>query len=299
MLPLDLLVAAGSRVGRTFSTVPYVGTGVIHGLATEVPSQFGGAMAIVSPAPPQALSEIALYDTVRGAALRGRFTANEDGVSAIAFSNKDRILTGSQYNTSGQNWVLWNFERKAKFFDVVPFSGTLAGASVLHALGESPAAIVTLQRTGARDSLAVNCAWVPGDNRFISAGGILRASVPFSSVGATSVFAAGDPIFSSGRTFLALFFGTGSGRIVVGSFTPSASPHNETLPFSPTLAMVWRLPTLNGSASEFGLADMVAGSPGTVFPFISSPLPAFSVSGTTLTVNPATVGHLYRYLLIR
>lgn len=246
-----------------------------------------------------------MYDTVRGASARGRFSG-EDAAAAFAFSGKNRIFTGTLYNVSSTPYVLWNFARLAGFFDIVTWNG--GAASVAHALGEAPIAILTFRRTGTGGFTRPNNLYIPGDTGQIDASGasseepsVLRAFTGVDGSAMVPDNTAPNPVFPSGITCCSYLFGGGVGRVVVGEYTgDGSSTQDVTLAWPAGWVLVWRKPTSAFSNHCVGVYDPLVGQS---MPFMgqAAQVPVFTVAGTTLAAGARANenGVVYRYLAVR
>lgn len=231
------LLATARGAGRVFTSVPYVGTGAVRTLATDVDAT-NGAAAILRELGNNKTP--ALYDTVRGATQRIQPATNEDVLSTLSFTGSTRVFTGTPYNTTSLNYALWNFRRRAGFFDAITFSGG-AGATA-HALAESPKLILVFRRTGSSGPKML--VWLPTDSYsvrdqiFTNNGG----TPPFT-VSSTTVTPA-SAVFPSGNTYVAYLFGTSSNNAVVSGYNGTvpggtAGSHTEPIGFTPSWGLLW------------------------------------------------------------
>jgi hypothetical protein len=159
-----LLQAAAGNAGESlyvedvFSTYLYTGTGSALDITNNIDlSGEGGAVWIKNRTN---VSNHALFDTERGAekllfpddtAAEQDRTADNDSLGAF---NADgfslQASTGNRTNESGSNFASWTFREAEKFFDVVTYTGNgVAGRTVAHNLGSTPAVIIVKSTDGA------------------------------------------------------------------------------------------------------------------------------------------------------
>lgn len=302
------LLALSRSADRAFSSIPYVGTGAVRVLGTGVDLTHGGLTILRQQGNNNAP---AFYDTVRGATERGLLYQNADTVAALAFSGRDRIFLGSNYNVGSTDYVAWNFRKKAKFLDIVTFTG--GGGAVSHALGETPKLIIVLRRTGSvGNTRALH--WIPGESEYMYMSA-LASGTPFTSVSSSSLTPAS--MFTTGETYVAYLFGTGSGELAVGEYTGAVNAgvvttQPVTLPFTPSWGMIWGGydPTVPNAADAQVYDRLLAGPSGNHMEGLGQVLFAgtlpVTVAGTTLTASSVSgtktaclTGSTYRYLLVR
>lgn len=289
----------GPEAGRPFSSKPRDGDGGASQVAVAVDASVNGAMAWIRDL--ASSDKVAVFDTVRGASARVRQASLESIVSAFSFSAKNRIFTGSTYNAIGSRYAFWNFARLARFCDIVPFTG--AGGSVAHALGETPKFIIVMQRTGATAGTPTCSYWCPGDASFLSPNDQLESApshaapfAPCTSSAMTPDNTAPNPVFATGKTFVAFLFGSGLNISEAVHYTgdgTGARVITTTVPGS------WVLLYGLESGKEPFIYDQAVGTAlgmeGTVG------LSGFSIAGTSLSVPSSrnTLGVEYRALVIR
>jgi hypothetical protein len=157
--------------------------------------------------------------------------------SASGFSVDTGNTTGSEVNTSSQNFVSWSFKKQAKFFDIVTYTGTGANRTISHNLGSTPGCIIVKRTdttsnwqvyhsglTSAAYSVQLNL-----NNAQASAPTIWNSTAPTSSV--FSVGTSTD-VNASGGTYVAYLFASNAGSfgsdgsqnvITCGSFATNGS----------------------------------------------------------------------------
>jgi hypothetical protein len=217
--------------------VPTLGTSVYNAIARAGT----GAVATVTGVgfPPDLLISKIRTSTV-GAnwsdRLRGS-TANlissSDGAEAIS-ANRVTALgqdgfslgTASEVNTSGFDYINWNFRRAPSFMDVVCYTGNQTTRTVNHNLAVAPELIITKNRSSAGFTAWLTCVPSIGMNNILSlntSGAIDTGwSSPFTSTPPTSsVFglSSGQQRNETGVTYVAYLFATCAGVSKVGSYT--------------------------------------------------------------------------------
>ena len=178
------------------------------------------------------------FDRLRGATNR-LFTAltlaeASEPTSLTSFAVQTGFTLGTDVgfgavNTSGDNYINWNFRRAPGFFDIACYSGNgTAGTAINHNLGVVPELVIVKKRS---DTSPWNTLYQPSmrvlmlnaSNEFKAASltkfyfGNDSANV--SPTASTFTVASDAEVNQSGATFVAYLFATVAGVSKVGSYT--------------------------------------------------------------------------------
>ena len=225
-----------------------------------------------------------LFDTAQGATklLHSNTTdaTSTDSVSLTSFNASGFSLgsgntTGSQVNTSADNFVSWSFKKQAKFFDVVTYTGTGANRTISHNLGSTPGCII-VKRTDTTSN------WQVYHSGLTSAAYSIQlnltnaqASTPTvwnSTAPTSSVFSVGTStdVNASGGTYVAYLYASNAGGfgsdgtqnvITCGSFTTDGSGSATiNLGYEPQWVLV---KSTNNSPNNWVILDNMRGWPNT------------------------------------
>jgi hypothetical protein len=149
--------AQGVFIEDVFSTYTYNGTGSAQTITNNIDLSTKGGLVWMKSS--SAIADHALYDTARGATfdLTSTTTAapTTQATGLTAFNtNGFSIGALAKVNINGGNFVSWTFEKQAKFFDIVTYTGTGANRTIAHNLGSVPGWIV-VKRTDSTGNWAV------------------------------------------------------------------------------------------------------------------------------------------------
>jgi hypothetical protein len=172
-----LTAAAGNAGGDNlyvedvFSTYLYTGTGSAQTITNGIDLDGEGGL-VWAKSRTNSRNNI-LSDTERGTGrvLFSNLTAAEDiDSTTITSYNSDGFSMGSstlKMNTNGEDFASWTFRKAEKFFDVVTYAGNgVAGRTVAHNLGSTPAFIVVKQTSASGQNWKVWHQSVNGGNAF-------------------------------------------------------------------------------------------------------------------------------------
>jgi hypothetical protein len=164
-------------------------------------------------------------DRLRGSAasLETQSTAAESSLLNIGFDSNTAVkFNGGQLNSSGFNYIAWNFRRAPGFFDVVCYTGTGVARTINHNLAAVPELMIVKCRSAA-------IGWLVYSSALGNTGGV-RLDLTNANIGpvtwwnsttpTSSVFSLGSSTGNnSGETFVAYLFATLAGVSKVGSYT--------------------------------------------------------------------------------
>lgn len=204
-----------------------------------------------------------LFDTVSGAT-KLLHTNNTTGTatdtsSLTSFNANGFILgsgntAGSQVNTTSDNFVSWTFAKKAKFFDIVSYTGTGVARTISHNLQSVPGLII-VKRTDTTGN------WQVYHSGLTSAAYAVQLNLTNAQASDTTIWNSTTPtgtVFSvgtnvdvnaSGGTYVAYLFASNSGGfgtnnaenvITCGTYTGNGSNSGPSvnLGFEPQWLMV-------------------------------------------------------------
>jgi hypothetical protein len=182
------------------------------------------------------------FDRLRGATNRFFTSLNlaeaSEATSLTGFDVQTGFTLGTDVgfgavNTSGDNYINWNFRRAPSFFDVVCYTGTGVNRTVSHNLGVAPELMIVKKRSSASTTAwFVYCAYVDVPNQaayWLGLNTTAAADAYTPAWNATnptaSVFTVGTDtdVNASGATFVAYLFGTCAGVSKVFSYTGNGS----------------------------------------------------------------------------
>jgi len=180
-----------------------------------------------------------VIDRLRGssASLETQSTAAEDSLANIGLdSNTGVKFLGSQLNSSGTNYIAWNFRRAPSFFDEVCYTGTGANRTVTHNLGVVPELMIIKSRSSA-DGWPVYSATLGAVKRLLLNNDASQDNEPtyFNSTSPTaSVFTVGtdSAVNASGTTYVAYLFATCAGVSKVGTYTGTGATQTISCGFA-------------------------------------------------------------------
>ncbi len=138
-------------VENVFSTFLYKGTGSTQTITNNIDlSGEGGMVWTKSRSDPRNHS---LHDSARGVTclLKPNATNAEycDATQMASFnSNGFTVGSDGSNNTNGDEYVSWTFRKKAKFLDIVTYTGTGSARTVAHNLGSVPGMIMVKITSG-------------------------------------------------------------------------------------------------------------------------------------------------------
>ena len=132
-------------VDDVFSAYTYVGTGANQTITNGIDLTTGGLVWTKN----RGNASHGLIDTVRGTntVLVSNVT---DGSSTAALSLTSFLTTGYTLGTDasgyvnpvGNNLISWTFKKKARFFDIVTYTGNATNRTIAHSLGSTPGMII-------------------------------------------------------------------------------------------------------------------------------------------------------------
>ena len=150
-------------------------------------------------------------------------------------------LNNAFYQSAIGSSVQWLFRRAPGFFDVVAYTGTGSGTTVIHNLGVAPELIITKRRNSTSNWGAFH-SFTPTQNGYnyldLSGAGFNAtygtSSRAFQSQPTSTQFITGGQaqIDSSGGTYVAYLFATLAGVSKVGSYTGTGADLNVDCGFS-------------------------------------------------------------------
>jgi hypothetical protein len=321
--------AVPQYIEDVFSTYLYTGNGTSQTITNGIDLSTKGGLVWIK---------------CRGSALGHRLVDTARGTTYSLSSNTDTIqvqestgltafgTTGftigadADYNTNNTTFASWTFQKKAKFFDVVTYTGNgVAGRQISHSLGSEVGCIII------KTLSVVGTGWPVWHRGISTQGAQLNATGAFESAyysawvdstqPTSSVFTVGSDagVNSNGETYVAYLFAhnaggfglTGTDNVIsCGSFTTDGSGNfSVNLGYEPQwvlfkatdVALGWNLydnmrgmPASSGYVSSQRLAPQSAGAESTQ----SSPN-GIGVSSTGFSGNPASNSTNFIYIAIR
>jgi hypothetical protein len=255
-----------------FSTYLYTGNGTSQTITNGINlSGKGGLVWYKSRS--SAVNNHGLFDTTRGVTkqLFSNTTGAEATFSGVTAFNTNGFTVGSDAggNANGGTMASWTFREKAKFFDVVTYTGNgTAGRTVSHNLGSTPGCIIvkrtdgvaswaTYHRSlGGTKYLTLNTTDASGTNN-----GAWNDTNPTDSV-----FTVGDGGFvnTNGATYVAYLFAhdaggfgpTGADNVIsCGSYVEATGPNLVNLGYEPQFLLIKKA----SSTSDWWLVDTMRG----------------------------------------
>ncbi len=232
-------------IEEVFSSYLYEGNGTTQQIVNGIDLSTKGGL-VWTKSRSNAFSHM-LIDTVRTSRylLNSNTTgAQADQGSTIANFNTDGYTftaSGNSWNTNNYTnnlYVGWTFRKQPKFFDIVTYTGTgVAGRTVAHSLGSTPACMIVKQTSAAGQSWAVyhrelgatKVIWLDLTNAAQTRSFTWDDTAPTSTV---FTVGAGGETNSNGQTYVAYLFAhdaggfglTGTDNVIsCGSFTTDSS----------------------------------------------------------------------------
>lgn len=133
-------------IEEVFSTYLFTGTGAALTITNGVDLSTNGGLVWIKSRSPNADNH-RIFDTARG--VNYALSSSTSGASSslpsslTAFnSNGFTLGTNSSVNPSTWDMVSWAFQKKAKFFDIVTYTGTGVARTIAHNLGSVPGCII-------------------------------------------------------------------------------------------------------------------------------------------------------------
>jgi hypothetical protein len=293
-----------------FSTYLYTGTGATQTITNNINLSGSGGLVWIKDRT-NAYNHN-LFDTAQGATKLLHSNTTDatvtDANSLTAFGTTGFTLgsgntSGSQVNTSADNFVSWTFRKQTKFFDVVTYSGTGANRTISHNLGSAPGCIV-VKRT---DTTAN---WQVYHNGFTSAAYSAQlnltnaqASAPTvwnSTAPTSSVFSVGTStdVNASGGTYVAYLFAHNAGGfgltstdnvISCGAVTLDGSGNaTVSLGYEPQWILMKR--TNSASGGSWFIYDTMRGMSQTSGEQLLANNAAAATADTTGQIRPSATG---------
>lgn len=347
---LSMLMAAAAKVGPRaqdyFATSTWSGNGATSRTITNGLDLSGkGGMVIIksrNDANGSGLYEDpAWYDTNRGGGKMllsdsSNSETNNDSLSGFGStgftlgSGNSDIGSGIQYaNATPNSYVGWSFAKKAKFFDIVTYTGNgVAGRVIPHSLGVAPGMAISKRR----DAVTSWHVWHSGlsANSFINldtggqaTGGAAPAlfgnNSTFINPDAVNVTIGGNPdINASGATYVMYLFAhdpdTTNGIIKCGSYVGNGGNTTVTLGWKPQFLLFkcitssgtnWDLfdttrdplSSSTGNNTYLQLNNNMTESNMTAGHYLQVTSTGFQLQ--TSTVDPNVPGQTYIYMAIR
>ena len=248
---------APTYVENLFSTFLWDGTGSAQTITNNIDLSGEGGLVWIKKRSGSA--NHTLQDTVRGATKHirssGDSSESTEAQTITAFnSNGFSLGTDDLVNASSSDYVGWTFRKRAKFFDVVTYTGTgPANAAneqqVSHNLGVKPG-LVIIKSTSTTGNWWVFTDVIDGTNDYSYLNSTNSFGNSGNNVPTASVFNVGGVLNTSGVTYVAYLFANNDGDgdfgvtndqdiIKCGSFTGVGSGAvNVNLGFEPQWIMV-------------------------------------------------------------
>jgi len=261
------LIWIKSRNNSTFASSPNVLTNSVTGFSNYLISSSGGVQSNWgADAPIPSTSGFSLPPN-----------------SSVPYTN---YLTGSTYAS-------WTFQKQAKFFDVVTYTGNGTSQNINHNLGTTPGFIIVKNCTSALNWATYHSAVGAGYSTPLNlTSASLSAPTVWNNTAPTSTqFTVGSAgtTNESGSTFVAYLFASNAGGfgsdgtqnvITCGTYTSSSSPTTVTLGYEPQWVMVKD----STNSSQWYMFDNMRGMSNT-----SSQLLQASTTSAESTLNPPAI----------
>jgi hypothetical protein len=140
-----------AAVAETFSTTLYTGTGAAKTISNGLDLATDGGLVWIKSRNytyGHALSDT--EHTVGNYMSSNNTDQIQNGANAISAFNSNGFSLGndSTLNDSGSNIVSWSFKKKAKFFDIVKWTGDGTVRNITHNLGSVPGMIIVKRTNG-------------------------------------------------------------------------------------------------------------------------------------------------------
>lgn len=316
--------SGATYIEDVFSTWLYTGNGSTQTITTNVNASTNKALVWVKAR--NFAGDHRLTDTVRGATkslCTNTINAQATDTNGLTAFSSTGYTLGSDtfYNSVSNSFVGWEFAAKAKFFDVVTYTGNGANRTIAHNLGSVPGCIIVKRTdtTGAwqvyHRSLA-NTEYMVLNTQAAKATGTTRWN---STTPTSTVFSLGTDatVNASGGTYVAYLFAhdaggfglTGTDNVIsCGQFTAGASGQVGTvnLGYEPQ----WVLVKPSSYVSNWYLMDNMRGlslsnnpylqpyTNGAENPFSGGALDP-TATGFTGTVGLFSAGATVLYIAIR
>ena len=290
-----VLSAAGAAtpayIDDIFSTYVYNGNGGSQTISNGIDlATYGGLVWVKARLDQNGAStdySHQLFDTARGAdnflSTDTTNGTNNYGAST-SFTSTGFSMNNNRYElnrSGGEKYVSWTFRKKAKFFDIVTYTGDgTTGRSISHSLGSTPGFIMIKKTSGVSNWIAYH--------RSLSAGDVIYPSST-SSAGYNDAF--GTPNSSTfvvqnnsltnggGQTYVAYLFAHNAGGfgaagtddvISCGSFTTNGSGQATiNLGWEPQWVLQKRIDNTSNWAICDSLRGMTADGSAQLFPDLS------------------------------
>jgi len=236
--------ASGSAIyiEDVFSAYTYTGTGASLTITNNINLSANGGLTWIKGR--SGATNNNLFDTTQGVTKSLHSNTNDstvtDANSLTAFNTTGFTLgsgntAGNEVNTSAATYVSWTFEKQAKFFDIVTYTGNGSSITVSHSLGSTPGCII-VKKTNVS---ATASDWVVY-HRSVATDGFLNTTNPvtstqrFSSVTSTNftINVSTADVNENASTYVAYIFAhdaggfglTGTDNVIsCGTFTTDGS----------------------------------------------------------------------------
>ena len=307
-------------VDEVFSTTLYTGTGASQTVTTDINASANGALFWIKAR--NGAESHRLTDTVRGPNLHlsTDWTGGQDNdANRSVTATTTGFTTGSTSsapNTSSTNYVAWTFRKKAKFFDIVTYTGNSSGSNIIsHDLGSAPGMVIAKNLTTSAFTNNDWRVWHRGNGTNAIGGlklnatdaGFNTSATNYSSFTSTTFDAAqvldtGANPANQNATYVAYLFAhnaggfgdTGNDNIVsCGRFTTDSSGNATiNLGFEPA----WIMTKAIDQAEGWNIEDIVRGMPAKSVGAVAG-LAANSTAteGGTRTTNSNSTGFSVSY----
>jgi hypothetical protein len=205
-------------IEEVFKTWLYTGTGAAQTITNGINLSANGGMTWLKCR--STARNHSIVDSARGITkvIYPEFTSAQDTATNLVTAYNTTgfsIGTDASGNASGDTFVSWTFQKKAKFFDVVTYTGTGSPRTVAHNLGSVPGCIITKKVNSTSN-------WAVYHRELTASGGVyLNLTVGYGADGnlynntapTSSVFTVGgdSSTNASGDTYIAYLFAHDAG----------------------------------------------------------------------------------------
>jgi hypothetical protein len=203
--------------------------------------------------------------------------AASNASSYFEFTSTGYNFPSSTINTTGSNYVGWTFVKKAKFFDVVTYTGNGTTQAISHNLGSTPGCVI-VKRTDTTGAWQTWHRGLTSGNRIVLNTSAAETSSAIANVFGNNTnyvaptstnFTVGDEgaVNANSGTFVAYIFAhdaggfglTGSDNVIsCGSFTTNGSgTATVTLGYEPQ----WLMIKVSSTSDDWNIGDSMRGMP--------------------------------------
>lgn len=296
---------AGLAVEDVFSTYLYTGTGADQTITNGIDLDGEGGLVWVKGR--DTTYDHRLFDTERGVGemLSSNNTGAEQTLTEqLEAFNSDGFQVGTNLGINGstKTYASWTFRKAEKFFDVVTYTGDgVAGRTVAHNLGSTPAFIIVKQTDGSNGwpiyHTSYGATYVQFLNDYTSA--FTNTDYWNDTAPTDAVFSVGtnSRVNASGSSYVAYVFASDAGGygddgsenvIKCSSFTTDGSKNASVdCGFEPQ----WLLVKKRTTSSDWFLFDAMRGMPVGVNPNTLYPNQSNAEStGQATYVSPTAIG---------